>query len=65
MTNWLISFQRQTRNSCPGGPCVIRPFDFQPKLKIENRCQCLILLYFLSGEIYKRISINISPFSRV
>ena len=48
----------------PGGPWVIRPFNFQSKLKIENRCQFFIFLSFLSREINKRVSINISPFSR-
>ena len=47
------------------GPWVIRPFNFQSKLKIENRCQFLIFLSFFSREINKRVSINISPFSHL
>lgn len=47
------------------GPWVIRPFNFQSKLKIENRCQFLFFLSFFSLEINKRVSRNISSFSRV
>ena len=47
------------------GPWVIRPINFQSKLKIENRCQFLISLSFPSREINKRVSRNISSFSRV
>ena len=37
----------KARKSCiPKGPWVIRPFNFQSKLNIENRCQFLIFLSF-------------------
>ena len=68
--NTLLSFRKKldiTYNFSSNSPCVIRPFNFRLKSKIENWCQFLIFVIFIikNTKVLNRKFFTFFPFDRI